>query len=69
MVCPHLGGVECRGRAQCPGFALSSSEVAVMFLVFLYLVVHNMTQLNTCAVIFSLWLLCILLLKETFIQV
>ena len=51
MVCPPLGGVECRGRAQCPGFVPSSSEVAV---VFLYLVVHNLPQLHTCAVIFSL---------------
>lgn len=54
MVCPPLGGVECRGRAQCPGFVPSSSEVAVVFLMFLYLVVHNLPQLHTCAVIFSL---------------
>lgn len=37
MVCPHLGGVECRGHAQCPALAPSSSEVAVVFLTFLYL--------------------------------
>ena len=54
MVCPPLGGVECRGHAQCPGFVPSSSEVAVVVLVFVYLVVHNLPQLHTCAVIFSL---------------
>ena len=54
VVCSHLGGVECRGHEQCPAFAPSSSEVAVVFLVFLYLAVHNLPQLHTRAVIFSL---------------
>ena len=48
-----LGGVVCRGHAQCPAFAPGSSEVAVGFLVFLYLVVHNLPQLPIYAVIFS----------------
>ena len=48
-----LGGVLCRGHAQCPAFAPGSSEVAVGFLVFLYLVVHNLPQLPIYAVIFS----------------
>ena len=47
-----FGGVECRGHAQYPAFALGSSEVAVGFLVFLYLV-HNLPQLCMHAVIFS----------------
>ena len=65
-----LGGVECRGHAQCPAFAPGSSEVAVGFLVFLYLVVHYLPQLHMPTVIFSpLSFLCILLLKETFVQV
>ena len=65
-----FGGAECRGHAQCPAFAPSSSEVAVGFLVFLYLVVHNLPQLDMHTVIFSpLWFLCILLLEETFVQV
>ena len=42
---PPSGGGVCRGHAQYPAFAPSSSEVAVGFLVFLYLVVHNLPQL------------------------
>ena len=54
---PFGGGV-CRGHAQYPAFAphalfLGSSEVAVGFLVFLYLVVHSLPQLHTHTVIFS----------------
>ena len=64
-----FGGAECRGHAQCPAFAPSSSEVAVGVLDFLYLV-HNLPQLDMHTVIFSpLWFLCILLLDETFVQV
>ena len=37
-----LGGAACRDRAQDPVFAPGSSEVAVAFLAFLYLVVHNL---------------------------
>ena len=41
-----------------------------VFSVFLYLFVHILPQLFMQAVIFSpLWFLCILLLKETFVQV
>ena len=39
---------------QHPAFASGSSEMAVGFLVFLYLVVHNLPQLSMHAVIFSL---------------
>ena len=49
----HFGGVVCRGHARYPAFAPSSSEVAVGFLVFLYLVVHNLPKLHMNAVIFS----------------
>ena len=48
-----LGGVVCSGHAQCPAFAPGSSEVAVGFLVFLYLAVHYLPQLRMYAVIFS----------------
>ena len=37
-----LGGVVCRGHARYPAFAPSSSELAVGFLVSLYLLVHNL---------------------------
>ena len=67
---PLFGGVECRRHAQCPGFAPSSSEVAVgFFSVFLYLVAHNLPQLHMHEVIFSpLECLRILLLEEIFVQ-
>ena len=48
-----LGGAVCRNYVQYPDFALDTSEVAVGFLVFLYLVVHNLPQLHMHAVIFS----------------
>ena len=48
-----LGGAVCRGHEQYPAFAPDSSEVAVGFLVFSYLVVHNLPQLRMYAVIFS----------------
>ena len=47
-----LGGAGCRDHAQHPAFALDTSEVAVGFLVFLYLL-HNLPQLHMQAVIFS----------------
>ena len=50
---PPFGGVESRGHAQYPAFAPASSEVAVGFLVFLYLVVHNLSHLHIYTVIFS----------------
>ena len=59
-----------QGHAQCPAFAPGSSEVAVGFLVFLYLLVHNLPPLCMHAAIFSpLWFLCILLLEEMFVPV
>ena len=65
-----LGGAVCRDHAQYPVFAPGSSKVAVGFLVFLYLVVHNLPQLRVYAVIFSpFYFLCILLLEKTFVQV
>ena len=39
--------------SRCPAFALSSLEVAVGFLVFLYLLAHDLPQLPMHAVIFS----------------
>ena len=64
------------GLEHYPAFAPSSSEVAVRFLVFLYLVVHNLPQLYLHSVILlffytvifsSLEFLCVLLL-DTFVQ-
>ena len=53
-----------------PCFSPKSSEVAVGFLVFLHFLVHNLPRLCMHVVIFSpLYLLCILLLKEMFVQV
>ena len=48
-----LGGVVCREPVQYSAFAPDPSEVAVGFLVFLYLVVQNLPQLRMHAVIFS----------------
>ena len=48
-----LGGAVCRGHAQSPAFAPDTSEVAVGFLLFLYLVVPSLPQLGMRAVIFS----------------
>ena len=48
-----FGGVLCSGHAQDPAFAPSSSEVAVGFWGFLYLVVCNLPQLYMHTVIFS----------------
>ena len=41
-----LDGAVCRVYVQYPGFAPGSSAMAVVFLVFLYLVVHNLCQLH-----------------------
>ena len=41
-----LDGAVCRVYAQYPVFAPGSSAMAVVFLVFLYLVVHNLPQLH-----------------------
>ena len=76
MVCPPLWWCSeqgaCAGPCFCPqhpAFAPGSSEMAVGFLVFLYLV-HNLPQLCMHAVIFSpLWFLCILLLEKVFVWV
>ena len=72
-----LGGVESRGHVQCSPFApdplillLALQKWQLGFLVFLYLIVYNLSQLHMGTVIFSpSQFLCILLLKETFVQV
>ena len=43
VVCPLLGGGVCRGHVQGPAFAPDTSEVAVGFWVFEYLV-HNLSH-------------------------
>ena len=49
---------------------LALQKWQLVFLVFLYLVIHNLPQLHMHTVIFSpVWFLCILVLKETFAQV
>ena len=55
---------------QYPVFAPGSSEVAVGYLVSLYLVVQNLSHLHMCMAIFSpLKFLCNLLMEEMFFQV
>ena len=64
-----FGGIVCRGHVQCPAFAPSFSEVALVSLVFLCLVVHNLPQ-HMYKVIFNpLQFFCILWFKEIFILV
>ena len=41
-----VGGAMCRENVRHPTFALGSSEMAVEFLVFLYLTVHTLPQLK-----------------------
>ena len=53
MVCSPFGDTVCNRHAQYSGFAPCSSEVAVGFLDFLYLIVSNLPQLRMQAVIFS----------------
>ena len=53
MVCPLHWWWCVPGLEHYPAFAPSSSEVAVRFLVFLYLVVHNLSQLLMHVVIIS----------------
>ena len=68
----HLHFLAMQYAALCtiPCFCSSTSEAAVGFLAFLYLMVHNLPQLWVYAIIFSLLqFLCILLLKEMFVQV
>ena len=65
VLCP--GGM-CSSAFARPAFALSSSEVAVGFLDFLYLLAHNFSPLCMSAAIFSpLEFLCSLLLEEMFV--
>ena len=57
-----FGGAVCREHAQDPAFTPGSSELAVGFSVFLYLVVHNLPQLHMHAVLFCFVFLIIYLL-------
>lgn len=62
--------VACFFFPQHSAFVPSSSEMAVGFLVFLYLLVHNLPQLCMHAVIFSvLEFLCLVLLEEMFVWI
>ena len=47
-----LGGVLCRGHPQSPAFLLALQKWQLGFLVFLYLIVHNLLQLFMHMVIF-----------------
>lgn len=63
-------GAVCRNHAQYPAFPPDPSELAVVVLVFLCLVVHNLPQLCMYTVTFSpLTFLWILLLEEVSVQV
>ena len=53
LVCPPPQWCCVRDHAQDPAFAPQTPEVAVGFLVFLYLGIHNGPQLHMRAVIFS----------------
>lgn len=60
VVCPPPWWCCVQGPCTVPCFGPNSSEVAVRFLVFLHLVVHNLPQLHIRIVIFSpLQFLCI----------
>ena len=48
----HFGGAECRGHAQCPVFAPSSSEVAVGFLGSFCILLPRIRPNGTCTQLF-----------------
>lgn len=50
-----LGGAGCRDHAQSPAFAPDTSEGAVGFWPFLHLIVSNLSRLQMCVVIFSIF--------------
>ena len=52
MVCPPLCGAVYMGHLQYPAFACSNSEVAVRFLVFLYLVLSLICPNCACMLLF-----------------
>ena len=71
MVCPPplLGSTVCRVMHSTP-LLLQHLRSSSWVFVFLYLMVHNVPQLWVYAILFSLLqFLCILLLKEMFVQV
>ena len=67
-----FGSVVCRGHAQYPAFAPSSSEMAVGFcwsFCILSIICPNCTCTQVLFFFSPLEFLCILLLEETFVQV
>ena len=72
MACPPPHGAVCRAHVPYPAFAPCSSEVAVGFFIFLYLVVHNLPQLRRQLLAvtfrpFSFFVFCCS--EEAFVQV
>ena len=54
MYFPHpLGGAVCRNHAQYPAFTPENREVAIRFLVFWCLFVHNLPKMHMHRLIFS----------------
>lgn len=69
VVCPHPWLCHAQGSCVIPYFCSLHLRSGNLILVFLYPFVHNMPQLCMSAVIFSLLqFVCILLLKQTFVQ-
>lgn len=57
-----FGGVECRRHVQCPGFAPSSSDVAVgffrSFCIFLFIICPSYTHMKLFLVPYSVFVFC-----------
>ena len=64
-----FGSTLCGDHVQNPTFTPQISEVPVGFLVFLYLIVHNLLQLCLQLFLVPHSFICNLLLREIFIQV
>ena len=70
MVCPPPWWCCVQGSRTVPCFFSQHPRRGSWFLAFLYLMAHNLPQLWVYAILFSLLqFLCILLLKEMFVQV
>ena len=54
MLAHPFGNVVCKGHAQDPAFSPGSSDTPIVFLVSLYFVVHNLSQLGFQPLIVSL---------------
>ena len=53
MYCPHpLGGAVCRNHTQYAAFTPENQEVAIRFLVFWCLFVHNLPKMHICTDLF-----------------